>query len=467
MKVTPVNSNCSFGYNKRLNNQLKQRLEQSPKTPINDTIYQVNELCNATEDKIKKLEGENYCKTNKNERSIDILLDWFLDAKVWLCQTVDSVFPDLNYLQTECDTYDEEASSKITPDESCVGDTLRNAYIWRETLVDDLIIQDEVKRNLADNSSAAINPYAPDTSNMPQLLIGEDSDDVSSLVEKFHPYSHSPKSLDDVVGLDNIIDDIQDLIIYPLEKPNAAKLREHEYGIEIPHFILFYGPPGCGKTMLSEAIAAQTDCDMYKMDVSKIGSSYINKSAINIAKAFDYLSDIAVKSEKPLLLFMDEMDSLLTKRSGSETSDNDETKVVNTLLQQIVAAKDNNIIIIGATNMYDLLDSAVKDRAKMQVYIGLPNDDERCVLISNKLNTFEKGQNLASDENELMRVSKNLREYSPRSILSIIEKASLNAYRAQKEVSADDIIKVSQKSTYQKINEKEYKQKDETSKMGF
>ena len=123
MKVTPVNNNCSFGYNKRLNNQLKQRLEQSPKTPINDTIYQVNELCNATEDKIKKLEGENYCKTDKNERSIDILLDWFLDAKVWLCQTVDSVFPDLNYLQTECDTYDEEASSKITPDESCIGDT--------------------------------------------------------------------------------------------------------------------------------------------------------------------------------------------------------------------------------------------------------------------------------------------------------------------------------------------------------
>lgn len=463
MKITPVNYNTTnFGYNKRLNKEFVQRLQNNP-TPINNALFEMNEACNNLEDTIRELEGPNRRNLNKNRKQINVLLDLFMDVKCNLVSSADKYFPELNFLERERSSYHREAE-KLPVVRSKDGDDFKYSNIWRETLVDNLYTIEEAEED-KDSSLELTSEHqqVQAHSNSSEDTLSE----TSSLVEKFTPYSHSPKSLDDVVGLNGIVDDIKDLIMFPLEKPNAASLREEEYGIEIPHFIVFYGPPGCGKTMLSEAIAAETGCDMYKMDISKIGSSYVNGSAINIGKAFDYLSNISKNSEKPVLLFMDEMDSLLTKRSGSDTDGGESSKAVNTLLQQIVAAKDNNIIIIGATNVYDLIDPAVKDRAKIKVYIGLPNDKERAVLLNKRLNRFEKGQNLASNEEELMRVSKELKEFSPRSIVGIVEDASLRAYRAGREVIAQDLIDASKGPDKQKINEKEYKPKDKAVKIGF
>ena len=80
-----------------------------------------------------------------------------------------------------------------------------------------------------------------------------------------------------------------------------------------------YGIDIYGKTMLAEAIAAQTGCDMYTMDLSKVGTSYINETAKNIRKAFEFVSKKASKADKPVILFLDEMDSILSKRMSDNT----------------------------------------------------------------------------------------------------------------------------------------------------
>ena len=464
MKVTPLNT-INFTNNKRLNNKLVRKLEQSPYSPINDAIYQINESCNVVEDKIRKLEGADLSKVDKNEDQINMLLDYFIDAKAYLCQRVNELFPDLNYLKTECDTYDKEASSREIPPEADEGGNLRSVYTWREQLVDGLITLDE---SLNQNKYIDEDSYLS-SKPLVSKSVNASGDTQESLIEKFTPLKYSPQSLDDVVGLKDAIEDVNELIVFPLEHPRLAKKRKQEYGIEIPRFIMFYGPPGCGKTMIAEAISAQTGCDMYKMDISKIGSQYINQTAINITNAFEELRDISKSGKKPTLLFMDEVDSMLTKREGGLNSDSEDNKTVNTLLQHLNSVQDSNIIVIGATNMYDLIDPAVKDRAELELYIGLPNDDEREEIIRRILSNYSASATLSNNDIQMKKLSRELRPYSPRTIKKMAKIAPRSAYREKREVELKDFLEVIKKGNYEKIKEEDYKPKNKKSlgSMGF
>jgi len=471
VKILPVN-NTSFGYNKPLNEKLVSRLNETPYLPINRLLLEVNNNCNYAEEEIKKLEGEGNCDVIKNQMKINMLLSYFLDAKDFLINTVEKLFPDLNFLDQECATYELESGSIRISDETLEeleeieSDTnydddsfyeIQEAFSWRENLVDGILINKEIEEM-----------QKSQTIDMKSALPLTHSKDNEGLVEEYTPYSYSPKSLNDVKGLKEQISKIKDLIIYPLEHPQEAKQRQEDYGIEIPHFTILYGPPGCGKTMLAQAIQAETNCKMYIMDISKIGSKYINETAINVKKAFEIVKREAKKSDKPILVFMDEMDSLLAKRSTGEWANDDNTKATNTLLQEIVAAKDNNIIILGATNLYDNIDNAVKDRARMELYIGLPNSKERMELIKSKLNTFKMGKKLAQDPLELFELSEMLKNYSPRTIINtIIPAASLSAYREKRELENRDFIYAIETQKPEEINESEYKPKAKVKNIGF
>ena len=137
MRISPV-SNQNFGYNKRLNERLKKRIEASEQTPIIQTIARVNDSCNFVEDKIRQLE-EGYRGVDENEAQINLLMDYFMDAKTFLALTVERVFPELNYLKIECDTYDNESSNMELPEESSDHVGVRRAFLWRDMMVDGLM----------------------------------------------------------------------------------------------------------------------------------------------------------------------------------------------------------------------------------------------------------------------------------------------------------------------------------------
>ena len=118
-------------------------------------------------------------------------------------------------------------------------------------------------------------------------------------LDEFIPRQSSPKGFCDVVGFENQKNELKESIIDYIENPELAEIDKNEYGITLPRGYLFYGPPGCGKTFLTEAIAAETGLKMYKMDLSKIGSSYVNQTAKNIQGAFDFLKTQAKKDNKP------------------------------------------------------------------------------------------------------------------------------------------------------------------------
>ncbi|MBQ8847658.1 MAG: ATP-binding protein [Candidatus Gastranaerophilales bacterium] len=478
MNLSPVNS-ITFGYNKRLNNKLKARLEASEQTATIKTLTQVVDSCNQTEDQIRSLEKKDRAKTDENEFQINILLDYFIKTKKFVCTMVERLFPDLNYMKTECDTYDEE-STKLEPnplDSDEIG--VKKAWLWRDMLVDELTEELDSYASYIGDDVDDIDDYIIEESSTtkietPKPNATEQSkktkkDEGTNLIEKFIPTKHSPKGLDDVVGLDAVREDVKDLIIYPIQHPQEAQQREEDYGIEIPHFIVFHGPPGCGKTMLAQAISQETGCDMYSFDISKVGGMYVNETSSNIGKAFEYVKQIAKKSEKPVILFLDEMDSMFAKRINSNSGGSrEDNKTVNTLLTLTTEAQENNIIIIGATNMFDIIDPAAKRRVDMNAYIGLPNNDEIARLLEKSLSKYEKGKTLSQNKDALTILAQELKGHSPSNINNIIKTAFKLAYKAQREVTEQDIKDAIKQSSWEKIKEKDYMPENKASqKIGF
>lgn len=444
MRVS-LNNNINFGYDKRLNQKLNNRLNNSEQTPTTKLIGEMNSTCNSVESMIIQLENPSSGGVDRNEEQINILLSYFLSAKRTLCHLVDRIFPDLNFMKKTIDTLDKEEVEKAVIYESEPPQEVNKlCYKWREVLFQQLDDDLESKANLSTPNGLS------------GVGVGFGEDGAQNSLLKFEPSSSSPKSLDDVIGLDKYKNKIRTFLIFPLENPKEAKQRELDYGIKIPGFSVFFGPPGCGKTMLAQAIAAESKCDMYMLDLSQVGSTYVNGTVINIAKAFKELEEIAQKSPKPVLLFMDEMDSLMSKRDGSESKSEEDNKVVNTLLPLITRAQDKNILIIGATNMYNALDPAITRRIKFKPYIGLPNESDIKKLLIKELSKFKMGQNLAQDNEALEELSKKLVSYSPSNIVDMVSLASEYAYFESREVQAKDIEEALKDGNFEKINEEEY-----------
>ncbi|MBQ8635738.1 ATP-binding protein [bacterium] len=484
MRITPIGNNnkINFGYDKELNGRLKARLQQSGDLPVINVLKRANNECNYVEGQILKLEGKDRVFTDENEAQINFLLDYFMDIKTFLCTSVDRLFPDLNFMKTECDWYETESSNLSDIEGESDDNGPKRAYVWRDMMSDGLRLEIENMTSYAtdedgetdydDECGETSDKYKKYLKEQKKLHTGKkgSSDEIDNdLVDKFVPTQSSPQSLDDVVGLDKIRDDIKELIIFPIEHPDEAQQRKLDYDIDIPHFIVFHGPPGCGKTMLAQAIAQETGCDMYSLDLSKIGASYVNETAKNVGKSFEYVKKQAEKSDKPVILFLDEMDSILAKRindsSGGSREDN---KTVNALLTLTAEAKEKGIIIIGATNMFDIIDPAAKRRIDLNAYVGLPNKEEIVKLLKMRLNKFEKGKTLAQDDEALKDLSKDLSGHSPSNIVNIVKASAKIAYKEKRDLIKEDVQQAIKEGSWEKIKEREYMPKDkQASKIGF
>jgi len=140
-------------------------------------------------------------------------------------------------------------------------------------------------------------------------------------------------------------------------------------GLLAPHKLLLDGPPGNGKTTLAGAIAKELDLPFYVLDYSKLISSHLGETGGKLAKVFNFLS------EKDCILFMDEMEAVLTERSAEGNHDVAEiARVVSTLLLEIDWLPDN-VVLVGATNHREMLDRAVVRRFDHHWKLPKPSDD--------------------------------------------------------------------------------------------
>ena len=180
-------------------------------------------------------------------------------------------------------------------------------------------------------------------------------------------------SYSDLGGLDPVIDKIREMVELPMRYPQMFE----RLGVEPPKGILLFGPPGTGKTLLAKATAGETDANFYMINGPELLSKYMGESEENIRNIFK-----EARENAPSIIFFDEIDSIGIKRSDS--SGGTEKKVVTTLLTEMdrISSREN-IIVIGATNLVDELDPALRrpGRFDREIEIGIPDYKGRLEIL--------------------------------------------------------------------------------------
>lgn len=249
---------------------------------------------------------------------------------------------------------------------------------------------------------------------------------------------NDPKNLDEVGGMFQAKKDIEEFIIKPWHKDFRDKIIENK--LNRPSGFLLSGPPGCGKTYIMKAIAAQTGYDLYEINLANIGDSAGYKTQNDLKQLFDNLEEIYKMTGEPSIVILDELDSIAMSRKNCQTDWKKDD--INALLMAINNSAQRGVIVVGATNDPDSLDEAVKRSGRLDkhIEIGLPDYEETKDIVEKILSDRPIAAELAENSEEL---AKKLKGMSPADISSILHNACLNAiYEYKDAADMDDFEKM-------------------------
>uniref|UniRef100_A0A383W775 Cell division cycle protein 48 n=1 Tax=Tetradesmus obliquus TaxID=3088 RepID=A0A383W775_TETOB len=166
--------------------------------------------------------------------------------------------------------------------------------------------------------------------------------------------------------------ELQELIQYPVEHPEKFE----KFGMAPSKGVLFYGPPGCGKTLLAKAIANECQANFISVKGPELLTMWFGESEANVREIFD-----KARGSAPCVLFFDELDSIAVQRgSSSGDAGGAADRVLNQLLTEMDGmGSKKTVFIIGATNRPDIIDPALlrPGRLDQLIYIPLPDEGSR------------------------------------------------------------------------------------------
>jgi ribosome biogenesis ATPase len=235
--------------------------------------------------------------------------------------------------------------------------------------------EEESKNNREDkDEKSAIAKNTPSSSSKnrkrKRRIGGSSSAFPSSLQKANKMLVDRPKErFSDLGGISRILQDVRELIEYPLQHP---EIYSH-LGVEPPRGILLHGPPGCGKTMMANAIAGEINVPFFKISAPEIVSGMSGESEEKIRNLFDKAAASA-----PSIIFIDEIDAITPKRETSARGM--ERRMVAQLLTcldnlTLEATSGKAVIVIGATNRPQSLDTALRRAGRFDREICMPVPD--------------------------------------------------------------------------------------------
>lgn len=242
----------------------------------------------------------------------------------------------------------------------------------------------------------------------------------------------------DVGGLEEVKQELKEAIEWPLQHKADFK----RLGVKPPKGVLLYGPPGTGKTMLAKAVAKESEANFIAVKGPELLSKWVGESEKAVREIFK-----KARQASPAIIFFDEIDSIAPRRGGGMGEDSKVTeRVVNQLLTEMDGMEDmNDIVIIGATNRPDILDTAMLRPGRFDriLLVGAPDKKAREEIF--KVHT--KGMPLAKDVN-LQNLVNKTEGYVGADIESACREAAMLALRKDmkaKEISMDDFDKALEK----------------------
>ncbi|KAJ3364131.1 Fidgetin-like protein 1 [Allomyces javanicus] len=223
---------------------------------------------------------------------------------------------------------------------------------------------------------------------------------------------------DDIAGLEAAKQAIREIVIWPMQRPDlfaASSLRRPSKGV------LLFGPPGTGKTMIARCIASQVDATFFSISASSLTSKWVGEGEKMVRGLF-----AVARAKQPSVVFIDEIDSLLTSRSEGEQESSRRIKT-EFLVQFDGAATDadDRILVVGATNRPQELDEAARRRFKKRLYIPLPCASGRRHLLSHLL----RRQAHAVASTDLESIVRATEGYSGSDLTALCEEAAMMSVR--------------------------------------
>ncbi|CAN6713829.1 unnamed protein product [Malus baccata var. baccata] len=226
-------------------------------------------------------------------------------------------------------------------------------------------------------------------------------------------------SWDAIGGLENVKRELQETIKLPVEHPEMFE----KFGMSPSKGVLFYGPPGCGKTLLAKAIANECQANFISIKGPELLTMWFGESEANVREIFD-----KARQSAPCVLFFDELDSIATQRGNSVgDAGGAGDRVLNQLLTEMdgMNAK-KTVFVIGATNRPDIIDPALlrPGRLDQLIYIPLPDEASRLQIFKACLR-----KSPISKDIDLAALASYTRGFSGADITEICQRACKYAIR--------------------------------------
>ncbi|PRD29521.1 UNVERIFIED_CONTAM: fignl1 [Trichonephila clavipes] len=221
----------------------------------------------------------------------------------------------------------------------------------------------------------------------------------------------------DIAGLDFVKTTVQEIVIWPLLRPDIfTGLRAP------PRGILLFGPPGTGKTLIGKCIATESNSTFFCISASSLASKWVGESEQLVRALFT-----VARLNQPAVIFIDEIDSLLSQRSDK---DQDFTRKLKTeFLVQFDGAKtssEERVLVVGATNRPHELDEAARRRFVKRLYVPLPEEAARRQIVQKLLSAHQ--HNLTEDD--FQKICDETKGYSGSDVSHLCKEAAMGPIRS-------------------------------------
>lgn len=293
--------------------------------------------------------------------------------------------------------------------------------------IDHLIKKGLLKRPLTKGDSVIIPGIALFGSSLPFVIINTTPTGIVSISEETNikvkeeaaqveEEAGARISYEDIGGLHEEILKVREMIELPLKHPELFD----RLGIDPPKGVLLHGPPGTGKTLIAKAVANESGANFYTINGPEIMSKFYGQSEENLRKIFQ-----EAEKNAPSIIFIDEIDAIAPKRS--EVHGEVERRVVSQMLTLMDGLKGRGkLIVIGATNLPDILDPALRrpGRFDREIIIAAPDREGRKEI----LQIHTRGMPLTKDT-KLEDLAEYTYGYVGADLAALAREAAMNALR--------------------------------------